>query len=62
MLNNMLPQYITLQSASDQTGLSYYLLRQRILEGKIKHIKSGVKYLINTASLNKFLLMQENEQ
>lgn len=59
MLNNSLPQYSTLQTAADQTGLSYYLLRQWILEGKVKYIKSGVKYLINIASLKEFLEHQE---
>lgn len=52
--------YITIQEAHVQTGLSYYYLRSMVLEGKIKHVKSGSKYMINENSLCQFLSEQEH--
>lgn len=50
-----LPKMITLQQASDATGVAYEALRQLCLRGKIVHIKTGNKYLINAEKLGKFL-------
>lgn len=60
---NALPHYISLQEATDQTGLSYYYLRQLVIDGKVPFIKSGVKYLINSKGLSDYLLkLQEGEK
>ena len=61
-VENVLPHYIPLQEASDQTGLSYYQLRDMVLTGKVNYIKSGVKYLINEKSLCEYLARMEQEQ
>lgn len=44
-----------LQEAADKTGLSYYYLRNLCLQGKIIHVKSGNKYLINADKLIEYL-------
>lgn len=62
MSSNALPHYITIQLAADQTGLSYYYIRQLVLDGKVQHIKSGIKYLINESALCDYLQKMENEQ
>lgn len=59
MSSNVLPHYIKMQNASDQTGLSYYFIRQLVLEDKVQYIKSGVKYLINEESLAEYLSHME---
>lgn len=59
MSNNKLPHYIKLQQAADQTGLSYYFIRQLVIDDKVQHIKSGVKYLINEDSLAEYLSHME---
>ena len=61
MSSSTLPHYITLQEASDTTGLSYYQLREMLLQGEVNHIKSGVKYLINEQALCDHLSHMEQE-
>ena len=61
MSSNIIPHYISLQAAADESGLSYYFLRQLVLDGKIKFIKSGVKVLINIYSLSEYLSQMEQE-
>lgn len=61
-LMSNLHNYISIQQAADQTGLSYYYIRALVLDNKVKHIKSGAKYLINTDSLAEYLESQEQEQ
>ena len=56
-----LHNYISIQQAADQTGLSYYYIRAAVLANKVKHIKSGAKYLINADSLAEYLESQEQE-
>lgn len=62
MNNNTLPHYITIQFAADQTGLSYWHIRQLVLDGEVQHIKSGKKYLINESALCDYLQKMEQEQ
>ena len=62
MSSSVLPHYIPLQQAADQTGLSYYFLRQLVINGEVQHIKSGVKYLINEAALCEYLSEMEQEK
>lgn len=61
-MNSSLPHYISIQKASDETGMSYYQLRELVLDGKLQHIKSGVKYLINEGSLIEYLKRLEQEE
>ena len=61
MSSKVLPHYISLQIAADQTGLSYYFVRELVLGDKVQHIKSGVKYLINEESLAAYLSHMEQE-
>lgn len=50
-----LHHYITLQDASEVTGLSYYFLRELVIKGAVKSIKSGVKWFIDESSLAAYL-------
>lgn len=61
-MEHVLPRYITIQQASDLTGLRYYQLRKMVLENKVRYIKSGVKYLINEKALCEYLTSMEQEQ
>lgn len=46
---------ITLKQATEITGCSYFFLRNLCLQGKIKYVRSGTKYLLNKKSLLEFL-------
>ena len=46
---------LTLKAASELTGCSYFFLRNLCLCGKVKYVRSGVKYLINKKSLLAYL-------
>lgn len=41
------PIYLSIKDTARYTGLSEYYLRSRLKEGKINHITSGTKVLIN---------------
>ena len=41
------PIYLSIKDTAKFTGLSEYYLRSRLKEGKINHITSGTKVLIN---------------
>ena len=41
------PIYLSIKDTARYTGLSEYYLRTRLREGKIHHITSGTKVLIN---------------
>ena len=45
----------TLRFWADQTGLSYDFLRRACLDGKLKHIRCGVKYMVRSDWFNDFL-------
>lgn len=45
--NKTHPIYLSIKDTSIVTGLSEYYLRSRVREGKIHHITSGTKVLIN---------------
>ncbi len=40
-----------IKEASELTGLSYDCIRKLCLRNEIRHIRSGKKYYVNTASL-----------
>ena len=46
---------ITLKTAAAETGLSYDCLRKLCLQGKIVHIRSGNKFLLNSSKLIEYL-------
>ena len=56
------PRMLTLREASEKSGLSYYCMRNLCLTGKVKHIRSGSKILVNETSLCKFLNSEEDEE
>lgn len=49
------PRMATIQSLSDETGISYYAIRKLCLEKKIVFIKSGNKYLVNVEKFRDYL-------
>ena len=55
MENAKIPTMLTINEASEKTGMSYALLRKLCLENRIVHIRSGRKYLINLEKLVDFL-------
>ena len=48
-------EMITIQEASDRTGVSYDCLRKLCLNNQVVHIRAGKKYLINWEKLVKYL-------
>lgn len=50
-----MPTMWTINQAKEATGLSYEFLRQLCLQGKVVHIKTGNKYLINAEKLRDYL-------
>lgn len=58
MINNtvqMIPEMVTLRTASQRTGVSYDWLRKKCLQGSLVYIKAGTKYLINFGKLVDYL-------
>lgn len=53
MMNNAtngdMPRFCTVREAVEATGLSEAFLRAGLKNGKIPHIRSGKKYLINVS-------------
>jgi excisionase family DNA binding protein len=45
--NEFHPIYLSIKDTARYTGLSEYYLRTKLREGKIHHITSGTKALIN---------------
>ena len=45
----------TLKQASEETGCSYFFLRNLCLQKKIKFVRSGTKYLLSKKSLLEYL-------
>lgn len=46
------PEMLTLNETSSRSGLPYGYIRKLCIQGKIVHIRTGVKYLVNW---NKFV-------
>ena len=52
MTNRVKPTMLTLkQAAAEVNGLTEHRIRQMCIDGTLKHIRAGVKYLINLNSL-----------
>ena len=45
----------SIADCAKETGLSYYYIRQLVLENKIRYVKSGKKTYVNVNSLNNYL-------
>ena len=54
-IKTSVPKMRTVTNAAKETGLSEYTIRRLAKEGKIVHIKSGKKLLINLDKLIDFL-------
>lgn len=52
-------RYCSLQELADQTGLSYYFIRQLVLDGKVPYVKSGAKYIVRDGALSDYLMKME---
>ena len=52
---DLVPEMVTIRSASARTGLSYDFLWKLCRQGKIVHIKAGNKYYINFGKLVDYL-------
>lgn len=50
-----IPQMMTIEKAAKFANLTKYHTRQLVLQGKVKFVKSGVKYLVNVDSLIEYL-------
>ena len=56
MLGNLkLPKMATINECAKTIGLAKYHIRQLVLQGKVKYVKAGKKYLINVDSLIEYL-------
>ena len=56
MLGNFkLPKMATINECAKTVGLAKYHIRQLVLQGKVKYVKAGKKYLINVDSLIEYL-------
>ena len=45
----------TINECAKTVGLAKYHIRQLVLQGKVKYVKAGKKYLINVDSLIEYL-------
>lgn len=56
MLGNFeLPKMATINECAKTVKLAKYHIRQLVLQGKVKYVKTGKKYLINLNSLIEYL-------
>ena len=50
-MRNNLRLFVTIDEASQLTGLSRFYIRKGVRAGEIQHIMSGAKYLVNLPAL-----------
>lgn len=43
----MIPEMVSIKTASERTGVSYDWIRKKCKQGSIVYIKAGSKYLVN---------------
>lgn len=55
MIEDLIPEMVTLKEASSRTGLSYDCLRKLCLNNQIVYFRAGTKYFINFGRLCEFL-------
>ncbi|MDC7289561.1 helix-turn-helix domain-containing protein [Blautia schinkii] len=56
------PRMLTIKEVSKQTGISYDFIRKLCLQGRIVHIRAGVKYLVNFDRFLEYLNEGEGQQ
>lgn len=56
----VIPEMKTISETSKIVGLAKYHIRQLVLQGKVKFVRSGVKYLLNMDSLITYLNNGDN--
>lgn len=62
MLGNFkLPIMATINECAKNVGLAKYHVRRLVLQGKVKYVRSGSKYLVNVGSLIEYLNNGETE-
>lgn len=52
MIQEMIPEMITIKETASRTGLSYEFIRKLCLNNEIVFVKTGTRYLVN---FNKFI-------
>lgn len=50
-----MPRLETIRQTAKLTGLAVYHVRKLVLQGKVKYVRSGLKYLVNVDSLVEYL-------
>jgi excisionase family DNA binding protein len=56
-----IPVMATIPATAAKFGLAEYYVRTLVIQGKIKYVRAGKKYLINEASLIEYLNNGESE-
>jgi len=49
------PKMLSIAQTAKVMGLAKHYVRQLVLQGKVKYVRSGVKYLLNLDSLINYL-------
>lgn len=57
-INN--PVYMSISDAAKASGMSAHYIRDLVKANKIKHVKSGMKYLINYPKMMDYFETLEN--
>lgn len=57
--NNIAPVTFDVASASQMLGVSEYLIRKLVREGRLPHIRLGVRILFRQQAIDQFLHEQE---
>ena len=52
MINDLIPEMITIKETATRTGLSYEFIRKLCLNNEIVHVRTGKRYLVN---FNRFI-------
>lgn len=50
-----MPRLETIRQTAKLAGLAVYYVRKLVLQGKVKYVRSGLKYLVNVDSLIAYL-------
>lgn len=54
-MQEMIPRMVTIQTAANETGMTYYSIYRLCQQNKITFVKSGRKFLINFGKLVEYL-------
>lgn len=58
--NNNVPLYQSIKDTAKVTGLSQFMLRKLLKDGKLPHIRSGNKIFVNIPALTERLKQMES--